>query len=286
MKVEIGDATLYLGDCREVLPIVGTVDSVVTDPPYEIGFLGKQWDKTGVAFDQSAWRAVLAALRPGGNVLSFGATRTYHRMVAAIEDAGFEVRDQLQWIFGTGFPKGQNLKPAHEPIVLARSHGTAVPLNVDACRIPPGRWPTNVMHDGSPEVLELFPTTHGAGHAREAKREATGAGIFGIAGGDGHRFGDEGSVARFFYCPKASKRDRGAGNDHPTVKPFALMSYLCRLVTPKGGIVLDHCMGSGSTGVAAVMEGLRFVGIELEERSFEIACERISSHQGIQHEKP
>ena len=334
------------------------VDSIVTDPPYELGFMGKTWDATGIAYSTELWKLALQVLKPGGHLLAFSGSRTYHRMAVAIEDAGFEIRDQLMWLYGSGFPKSHNiskaidkkagvefkskpasgvgfmnpegrggynntnnqlervgestdeakqwegwgtaLKPAHEPIVMARKplseksiadnvlkHGTGG-INIDDCRVGDdeminqpagnkaggnslnmsvkgmpqgvtptinyGRFPANVMHDGSDEVLESFPV------AKE-------------------------SPARFFYCPKVSKKEREMGldsatsstkkNTHPTVKPIALMEYLCTLITPKNGIVLDPFMGSGSTGIGATNLGFKFIGIELEPEYYEIAKARI-----------
>jgi site-specific DNA-methyltransferase (adenine-specific) len=404
---------IHHGDNREVLKNLAdnSIDSVVTDPPYELGFMGKSWDATGVAYSVELWQEVMRVLKPGGHLLAFSGSRTYHRMAVAIEDAGFEIRDQIMWIYGSGFPKshdiakaiqkadgvepvgfkenenaafygtgsggqynatprqlfmpptegvaaewdgwGTALKPAHEPIVVARkpligtvaanvlTYGTGG-LNIDGTRVGneeivttngkgfagsfeggvndnggsthQGRWPANVIHDGSDEVVELFPTNAGGGHW--AKTKVTGYGEFG--GGKSEYFGQgekdgKGSAARFFYCAKASKRDRnegldgfeakappyesyrenleakggdtpfaGAGrsgnqlkNHHPTVKPTELMRYLCRLVTPPGGIVLDPFMGSGSTGKAAMYEGFEFVGIELTDEYLPIAKARI-----------
>ena len=401
---------IHHGDNREVLKNLAdnSIDSVVTDPPYELGFMGKSWDATGVAYSVELWQEVMRVLKPGGHLLAFSGSRTYHRMAVAIEDAGFEIRDQIMWIYGSGFPKshdiskgidkqagaerevvktgfaygisvgqeaqgyrpadyvskqlsneaitteakqwdgwGTALKPAHEPIVVARkpligtvaanvlTYGTGG-LNIDGSRVGSeivsthhapkgtfaggepdrgsdtstyqnhtGRWPANVIHDGSDEVVELFPTNAGGGHW--AKTKVTGYGEFG--GGKSEYFGQgekdgKGSAARFFYCAKASKRDRnegldgfevkeihryGAGlgegktpdapviekNHHPTVKPTELMRYLCRLVTPPGGIVLDPFMGSGSTGKAAMYEGFEFVGIELTDEYLPIAKARI-----------
>jgi hypothetical protein len=297
------------GDCISMMQLFipdESVDAVVCDPPYELGFMGKGWDSTGIANSVEMWREALRVLKPGGHLLAFSGSRTYHRMTCAIEDAGFEVRDQMMWVYGSGFPKsldvskaidkssapdarhwqgwGTALKPAHEPICVARkpligtvaanvlAHGTGG-LNIDGCRVEAsdktpapvgkfvgstigpnghsgirdgsadtlGRWPANLMHDGSDEVLAAFP-------------------------------GDE---QRFFYCPKAGKTDRGDGNIHPTVKPTELMRYLCRLVTPPGGVVLDPFMGSGSTGKAAVHEGFTFIGCELSEEYADIAEARI-----------
>jgi DNA modification methylase len=442
------------GDCIEQMRLMedNSIDAIVTDPPYELGFMGKSWDSTGIAFNVEVWAECLRVLKPGGHLLAFSGSRTYHRMAVAIEDAGFEIRDQIMWIYGSGFPKsldvskaidkkpetlnttkfkmwlaeqiekcgktrkqvddecgftacsysktdgkdgwssnhpslekwakmkeviglsdewdwvitdnieqrgfiettgglhggtgntvgryqsknagkqlsdnaisqeakqwqgwGTALKPAHEPIVLARkpligtvaanvlTYGTGG-LNIDGARVGSeggstrgdkpsthlspsgafntghdivqlnaGRWPSNVIHDGSDEVVDYF-----------------------------------GEPQRFFYCAKASKRDRNEGldgfevkkmgrnqssldggvmltgsgnprsneqrNHHPTVKPTDLMRYLCRLITPPNGVVLDPFMGSGSTGKASIFEGFRFVGIEQNVEYVEIAKARI-----------
>ena len=346
--------TVLVGDCREVMQTMAdnSVDAIVTDPPYELGFMGKSWDSTGVAYDVTVWQECLRVLKPGGHLLAFGGSRTYHRLAVAIEDAGFQIRDQIMWVYGSGFPKSLNigkaidkaeakewegwgtaLKPAHEPIVLARkpldgtvannvlTHGVGG-INIDGCRVgegtgetktvqypdirgnnynnasgtveytvtSQGRFPANFIHDGSDEVLELFPTDK-----------------------------PNQSAARFFYCAKASKKDRNEGldgfeekqttggggltadfrddgsletasaggkygsikakqtNHHPTVKPTDLMRYLCRLITPPEGIVLDPFTGSGSTGKAATLEGFTFIGIEQLAEYAEIANARIKA---------
>lgn len=302
------------GDCLEVLRSLtdNSVDAIVTDPPYGLSFMGKRWDYDVPSVE--VWAECLRVLKPGGHILAFAGTRTQHRMAVRIEDAGFEIRDMIAWVYGSGFPKSHNLKddwqgwgtalkPALEPITVARkplvgtvaqnveTHGTGA-MNITASRIPltseadaaefannhavterlpdsyagksldlhdggwkqkvgpaevpEGRWPANLLHDGSDEVVSTFPQT------------ATG------------------SAARFFYCTKASTKDRGPGNDHPTVKPTALMRYLVKLVTPPGGRVLDPFMGSGSTGKAAILEGFRFIGIEREAEYLEIARARIA----------
>jgi len=353
----IGDCTLYLGDALEVLPTLPQVDAVVTDPPYGLRFMGRRWDYDVPSVDM--WREVLRVLKPGGHLLSFGGSRTYHRVVVNIEDAGFEIRDCIMWLYGSGFPKSLNigggwgtaLKPAHELIVLARKPlagtvaanvqewGTGA-LNIDGCRIEsgadyhdlevtqggnhrhdvglkektrhekfvpsPGRWPANVIHDGSEEVLEAFPDAAGQladassssssrktqnvygamkrGNGRDgeasAERRYAASGGTTFAALPGARRGDTGSAARFFYCAKASKSDRSENgeveNKHPTVKPTDLMRYLCRLVTPPGGIVLDPFMGSGSTGKAAVLEGFQFIGIDREDEYVQLATRRIA----------
>ena len=332
---------LYNEDCiaqmQKMIDEGVQVDSVVTDPPYELGFMGKSWDSTGIAFQKETWEPAFQLLKPGGHLLAFSGSRTYHRMAVAIEDAGFEIRDQIMWLYGSGFPKTKNhLKPAHEPVVMARKpvegtvadnllkHGTGG-INIDECRIELsdtselGRYPANVMHDGSEEVLEGFPYTKSGKMKQHIK-----GGQYNVYGKmyprDVETIGDEGSAARFFYCPKVSKSERNQGLDgfeekqtssmsgrrdphdmekskidndvterfvtkrkniHPTVKPIELMKYLCRLVTPKGGTVLDPFMGSGSTGMAAVDEGFDFLGIEKEEEYFKIAKNRIDSQSPL-----
>jgi site-specific DNA-methyltransferase (adenine-specific) len=302
--------------------------------------MGKSWDydvpKTEI------WKEVLRVLKPGGHLLSFFGSRTYHRGVVQIEDAGFEIRDQIMWVYGSGFPKSHNignglgtaLKPAHEPIVVARKpitqtvaknvleHGTGA-LNIDDCRIetnselddprlggkgswktnkaakkvyeggysgeeiessPLGRWPANFIHDGSDEVVKSFPNTKvGVAVQRNGGGQKIGAGNDIYSGSKGLTredvgYGDSGSAARFFYCAKASNSDREENNNHPTVKPTELMKYLCRLVTPLNGTVLDPFMGSGSTGKAAIQENFDFIGIEMSKEYFEIAQARIE-HQ-------
>jgi DNA modification methylase len=286
------------GDCRDVLRTLpdASVDSVVTDPPYELGFMGKSWDSTGIAYDVSVWRECLRVLKPGGHLLAFGGSRTYHRLACAVEDAGFEIRDQIMWIYGSGFPKSRNLdgdwqgwgtalKPAHEPIVVARkpligtvaanvlAHGTGA-LNIDASRIPgekpattrgaggkngryapinaqgrilddgAGRWPANIIHDGSEEVLEAFPEAPGQladastnadskktqnvygamnrGNARdgEASADSENDGAVGFKMRPGARRLDSGSAARFFYTAKASRSDRNIGCEMLQAKPL------------------------------------------------------------------
>lgn len=377
---------LLHGDCREVLRTLpdASIDSAVTDPPYELGFMGKGWDCTGIAYDPAVWREVLRVLKPGAHLLAFSGTRTYHRMACAIEDAGFEVRDQIGWVYGSGFPKsldvakaidksagerrpvirgvsdrrddgtvcglghtgaitsgvpttaaaaawrgwGTALKPAWEPIVVARkplagsvaanvlAHGTGA-LNIDGCRVEGpggtkwekprggiwstdsdatanlvqnalGRWPANLIHDGSDEVLAAFPAESSqTGNRSDRSRAAPVDGTGWL--NNNHQsaeYTDSGSPARFFYCAKADAADRADGlhsvsrrgrNHHPTVKPTDLMRWLCRLVTPPGGTVLDPFMGTGSTLKAAELEGFDAVGIELDETYLEVARRRIGA---------
>lgn len=368
-----------------------SVDSIVTDPPYGLSFMGKKWDYDVPSID--TWRECLRVLKPGGHLLAFAGTRTQHRMAVRIEDAGFEIRDMIAWVYGSGFPKSHNvskaidkaaghirgqrgalishngsmggpnyertplgppvsedakrwdgwgtaLKPALEPITVARKpfvgtvaanvleHGTGA-INIDGCRVGEnggtskeglpagssakntfggrlntkqygapvaglGRWPANLIHDGSEAVVGIFPVTGRGGGAGWNGRSGLGDTVFSKGwtpdGIDRQTATDAGgSAARYFYCAKASKRDRdegldGSRNVHPTVKPTELMRYLCRLVTPPGGVVLDPFCGSGSTGKAAVLEGFQFVGLELDPAYVEIAearCEWAASNPDI-----
>ena len=292
---------LLRGDCLQVLKTLKaeSVDSVVTDPPYGLSFMGKKWDYDVPSVE--VWEQCLRVLKPGGCLLSFAGTRTQHRMAVNIEDAGFQIRDMIAWVYGSGFPKSRNigdgwgtaLKPALEPITVARkpfkgtvannvlTHGTGA-INIDGCRVGSdvaGRWPANLIHDGSDEVTQLFPNTK-SGNVKAYQR-ANRSGWAGPTPEQStfEREGDSGSAARFFYCAKASKKDREEGNTHPTVKPTDLMAYLCRLVTPEGGTVLDPFMGSGSTGKAAIQNGFDFVGIEREQNYFAIAEKRLTCSQ-------
>ena len=403
--------TILHGDCLELLAKLPAnfVDAIVTDPPYGLGFMGKDWDRIGAKRDGhsvlpgggekamawnpqafqswcSSWASeALRVLKPGGHMLCFGGTRTFHRLVSGIEDAGFEIRDTLMWVYGQGFPKshdiskgidkhlgaergiigprhylssrgnhnmhdgwhrpwmddpaavrasmmettpatpeaqqwngwGSALKPAFEPILLCRKpligtlaenvlkHGVGG-LNIDGCRVGTdsvgwggaqggsadptqsqgrnyrlaageprpveGRWPANVIHDGSEEVEAAFAQfpINPAGHKKAPNSPANpkATSIFNIGVGDqgygNFRYGDKGhSASRFFYCAKASKKDR-CGSKHPTVKPIALLQYLITLITPPGGTVLDPFAGSGTTGQAASELGFDYILVERE----------------------
>jgi DNA modification methylase len=321
MAGRISATRLILGDCLSVLPTLepGSVDCVVTDPPYGLRFMGKDWDHgvPGVPF----WQAALRTLRPGGYLLAFGGTRTYHRLACAVEDAGWEIRDCLMWLYGAGFPKGKGcLKPAYEPVLLARRPGKVLPLGIDECRVgkdivktcakqpfdslagnaPPdstgshkwngcpesvhsGRWPANVVLDE--EAGHLLDAQSGHLHAPVTNGARTDSGN---CYGDGWpqlpgcrpSFTDSGGASRFFYCSKASKEERGQGNNHPTTKPLSLMLWLVKLVCPPGGVCLDPFMGSGTTGVACQALGRDFVGIELDPTYFAIAQRRLTEAQG------
>lgn len=313
VRLECGDSRLVL---RGYAP--NSIDGCASDPPYALvsigarfgaanaaparsgasgvyrrasaGFMGQAWDTGDTAFDPAFWAEVFRVLKPGAHLCAFGGTRTYHRLVCAIEDAGFEIRDQLAWVYGSGFPKshdqgggwGTALKPAFEPIVLARKplDGTVRnnmarwgvgALNIDACRVAGsdqgalGRWPANLVHDGSEEVVLSFPPAPGQ---RRAVTGAERAHLTKNAYGEfkGARRGcvprsDGGSASRFFYAAKASPAER-SGSGHPTVKPVALMRWLCRMIAPPGATILDPFAGSGSTGVAAMAEGQHSVLIE------------------------
>jgi len=430
--------TIYNEDCLIQLKELedNSIDAIVTDPPYEISFMSKGWDGTGIAFNTEVWEECLRVLKPGGHILAFGGTRTYHRMTVAIEDAGFEIRDCIFWCYGSGFPKshdvgknieklkvggkknlkqigtkkglvatnhndkakttnpsgfsyrtnnkgysevatdrtqtngeipvyeitndykgwGTALKPAVEPVVMGRKPfkgsvagnvlewGTGG-INIDGCRIgteqiqqrqydrtqehanqygngskresngviteTQGRFPANlILDEEAGKILDeqsgtvrMASNVNGIAHhskmnftpGEESKVKMKQVNVAEIKGG----------ASRFFYCPKTSKKERNEGcgkleekmtssgqkkfigsnfesvavvkgkNHHPTVKPCSLLQYLIRLITPKGGVVLDPFMGSGSTGKAAMKEGMDFIGIEKETEYFEIAQARI-----------
>jgi len=405
--IELDNAVVYHGSNLDVLPTLpdNSVDAIVTDPPYELGFMGKSWDSSGIAYSVELWQECLRVLKPGGHLLAFGGSRTWHRIAVAIEDAGFDVRDSIAWLYGSGFPKsldiskaidkaagaerevlgrnpnsrenatkantlyesgtvgktaditapateaakqwdgwGTALKPAFEPVIVARKPliGTVAAnvllwgvggLNIDGSRIGRangdnswggnrtatfgtqdtqsggdgsggweqnggGRWPANIILDEHTAGLldEQSGVSKSTG-GRIGKKETSNI-DFGLSGkyekGD-PGFGDVGGASRFFYVAKASKKDRNEGlenleaqrhsdsenaegvggdnlrnrtneakqNFHPTVKPTALMEYLVKLVTPEGGTVLDPFAGSGSTGKAALLNGFKFIGIEL-----------------------
>ena len=403
---------LILGDCLEELDKIeeNSIDAIITDPPYELNFMNKGWDNAGVSFNKNTWEKCLRVLKPGGYLLAFGGSRTFHRIACAIEDAGFEIRDTIMWVYGSGFPKSMNigltidkklgneskvvgsgksgvssrayqsletttagnyeikeaqnewngwgtqLKPAFEPIIVAPKpfKGSLVDnileygvggLNIDECRVgsepitshnapkgtfaggepnrgsdtdsyhtTAGRFPANIIHDGSEEATRDMPRTSPTKpHNGDGKPLDTRNNGWGFKRMPSLLSDNGGSASRYFYCAKASKRDRDEGLDgfreskttdgntrsnpvtarkfgansalrrniHPTVKPTALMQYLVRLVCPKGSVILDPFMGSGSTGKAAAYEnkernaGYSFIGIEQNPEYVEIAKARI-----------
>lgn len=328
---------IHHGDCLDVMATLPecSVDAVVTDPPYGLSFMGKAWDHAvpGAPF----WEAALRVAKPGAHLLAFGGTRTYHRLTCAIEDAGWEIRDCVMWLYGTGFPKSHNgahggtaLKPGWEPVIVARKKlaGTVAEnfakwgtggIDVDAGRTetrpevpgssnikaenaramgngwdrtaarraeayranpPTGRWPANVILDE--EAGAMLDEQSGVSHAKPQRvGRKGGCGSPRSLGNSADYIGTwpadpGGGASRFFYCAKASRRERGDGNDHPTVKPLSLMRYLVKLFVPVGGVVLDPFAGSGSTGIAALQEGRSFVGIERDAHNVEIARRRIA----------
>ncbi len=379
-------ARVILGDCTEVMRDLARdgvlVDAVVTDPPYHFasivsrlgsadaapiqsgqtgayarastGFMGQEWDGGDIAFRVDTWRRVFDVMKPGAHLIAFAATKGYHRMVCAIEDAGFEIKDMIPWLYATGFPKSHNLdgdwqgwgtalKPAIEPVVLAQKPisessieanvlrwGVGA-ININACRIPVdddqyarncsgrrghdenreramdfhltagkgsdlGRWPANICHDGSAEVIEAFAEYGERGaiapvHTRSTDKFRSTYGEFkGNVDEGGLTFrADSGTAARFFYSSKASQGERifeckvcgahtigkpNCGHDdewradrtklrtHPTVKPISLMRWYVEMVTPPGGLVLDPFAGTGTTAAAAREAGFSSLSIE------------------------
>lgn len=386
---------IYNMDCLEGMKLLddNSIDNIVTDPPYELGFMGKKWDNTGIAYNIELWKECLRILKPGGHLLAFGGTRTYHRMTCAIEDAGFEIRDCIQWLYGSGFPKshdiskaidkklgaerevitrkkklqsygcegnnvyggdvdrggiqeitapatpeaekwdgwGTCLKPANEPIVLTRKPlsektiaenvmkwGTGG-LNIDGCRVGTevrnnpqagfirrgrtdeevflgtdknrpegtvevtGRFPANVILDEEAGKLldEQSGISKSTGESGEKSRGALGKNVYGkyslnIKASNAGGLGGSGGASRFFYTAKASKKERGQGNNHPTVKPVSLIKYLVTLVTPPDGVCLDPFMGSGTTAIACINANRNYIGFELDKDYYEASKKRLN----------
>ena len=393
---------LYLGDCLEEMKKIpdGSVDLVLTDPPYELGFMGKSWDSTGIANNVDVWKECLRVLKPGGYLLSFGGTRTYHRMASAIEDAGFEVRDMIEWVYGSGFPKSLNigkvadkflktgnaswngtgdssngalgysklqhkqdyrpedysnrhqnkdkiteekakqwegwgtaLKPAHEPICMARKplaektvaenclkYGTGG-INIDESRVDSGdsdglyrkpstpnktsvqmnmsqtvgtitdnylqgRFPANLIHDNSEEVRECFPNESerffkSCIYQAKASKSERNKGCEELEEKERIDYGGFHSEKGLIENNRNPENRKPTTNNHPTVKPLELMSYLIKMVTPKGGIVLDPFAGSGSTLVAAKQNGYQYIGIEMTEEYIPIIEARLKSENNL-----
>lgn len=310
----VPDARLICGDCVDVLSTLaeGSVDAVVTDPPYGLEFMGEAWDKlwdnrggqtrfkhgdVGSLRNRPVYKAgveaqtyhrrwasaALHVLKPGGYMLAFGGTRTYHRLACAVEDAGFEIRDCLMWLYSSGFPKhAACLKPAYEPVLLCRKVGIrSAPLEIDACRVGPQR-PLGTGKSREGEASKDRRYTKNGGTDFAAKPGARGGDHRGRYpanvvhdGSDDVRMTVGRTAARVFYCAKASRTDRGRGNTHPTVKPSALMTWLVKLILRPGDVCLDPFLGSGSTGVAAAQCGVRFVGVERDKRWVDVAARRI-----------
>jgi site-specific DNA-methyltransferase (adenine-specific) len=240
-------------------------DSIVTDPPYGIDFLDKAWDATTGALE--TYQQCLRVLKPGGYILAFGHARTYHHLAVTIEQAGFEIRDQIMWIQSNGFPKSdQLLKPAHEPICMARKPGKDIQLDLTQSTHN-GRLPSNVL--GQITGYEKY------FYAPRVSKQERHLGHEIPAAVYGHAIGAFDPVTKQRYAVALDQRD--AGNSHPTVKPIELMKYLVKLVTPAEGRVLDPFNGSGSTGCAAVELDMDYTGIELDQRYVDIACKRIQA---------
>ena len=295
----------------------GQFDSVVTDPPYGIEYLGNDWDsyQNCIAFKSSTWESISRVLKPGGYMLIFGASKTFHRLTCAVEDSGLKIRDVLMWLYGQGMPKSQNigkkdpnwegwgtgLKPCYEPILLAQKpisektivknfqkHGVGG-INIEDTRLESGRWAGNVLHDGSDEVEEQFGKFGERGNGwnrnygvEDYQGRQYGGGVFGGGGYIGDTtYCDEGTASRFFYSTKSSVKERTHNrtieNNHPTVKNMELMKYLIKLVTPKGGTVYDPFAGSGTTLIAAKELEVNSVGVELSEEYCKIIQDRIDA---------
>lgn len=296
--------TIHQGDALTILAELpeASFDSCVTDPPYGWSFMNHAWDAETPG--PTLYQAILRVLKPGAFLLAFGGPRTFHRTWCAIEDAGFEMRDTLCWLYGQGFPKARTcLKPAWEPICLARKpcegsaranrekHGTGF-LNIEESRInaplTKGRWPANVVIDcpAAQMIDEESGWLHAPGNRADTARSVSSRpGRFDLLKGVArhvykgpHDHG--GGASRFFYCGKARTAEAGEGNTHPCVKPLTLMRWLVRLVTPTGGIVLDPLCGSGSTLVAARQLGYQYVGCERESEWADTARRRLAEGTG------
>lgn len=364
-----GPVELFRGDCLEVMRQMPecSVDTVITDPPYELKFQSAKWDGTGVAFRRETWGEILRVAKPGAIMMTFGGTRTHHRVMCAIEDAGWKLKDCCMWLTGSGMPKSHNiskaidraagavrkvvgkrghptlkdrtrdlrqetnqfhggnpitdewditapateaaalwdgwntnLKPAWEPIIVAMRplDGTfaenalkwgVAGFHIDGARLSSadgycsekGRWPANVMLDEEAAAMldeQSGILKSGSRCVRRKPGRFVGNAGLGKPGDVQITYGDSGGASRFFYCAKASGRDRGKGNSHPTVKPSQLLEYLCKLTaTPAGGVVLDPFLGSGTTAVACVRTGRKCIGIETDPSYITIAAARVKA---------
>jgi site-specific DNA-methyltransferase (adenine-specific) len=259
--------TILQGDNRTTLKTLAdnSIDAIVTDPPYGIDFLGKAWDVNTGAVE--TYQECLRVLKPGGHILAFSAARTYHHLAIALEQAGFEIRDQIMWIQSNGFPKSlQHLKPAHEPICLAKKKGKGF-FNIEGCRIE-DRYPSNVIGEieGYQKYFYCPKVSRNERHIGHDMPPA----MFGKQSGAFDASGKR-------YAVGLDARTGPVGNNHPTVKPIELMKYLIKLVTPPGGTVLDPFTGSGSTGCAAVELAHPYIGCELDPAYVAIAEKRIEA---------
>lgn len=291
-------ARIVHGDCIEAMREMpeNSIDSIVTDPPYGLGFMGKKWDALPPGREWA--EECLRVLKPGGHLLAFGGTRTWHRLAVAVEDAGFEIRDSIAWLYGSGFPKHRaSLKPAFEPVVMARkpfkgslaanelTFSTGA-LNIEVTRTEAGRWPANVALDESSaaEVDRQSGVSKSAKTVTDDERKQ--ALTTSVNFGAGRRtqensYGDAGGASRFYYVSKAPKHERPAagGISHPTVKPLGLMRHLVRLVTPVGGTVLDSFAGSGATVEACLLEGFDVIAIEREAEYLPLIEARVERNE-------
>jgi site-specific DNA-methyltransferase (adenine-specific) len=228
--------------------------------------MGQEWDGGDIAFQKEFWEQVYRTLKPGSVLLAFAATRNYHRMATAIEDSGFEIFDMINWIYGSGFPKRKNLlKPAHEPIVMARK-GVNKSFNIDECRIPyKDENDRSGWHKTGSDGTKGYMKTNTFKIRKISAKEINERTKDGRYPSNIIHDGLEEDWSRFFYCAKTNKKEKN-GSEHPTIKPLELMKYLVRLITPKNGIVLDPFAGSGTTGEAALLEDRKYYLIEKTEK--------------------
>lgn len=261
-----------------------SIDACITDPPYGMEIAGVGWDHNVPPV--ATWQEVYRILKPGAFVLSFCSPEFYHRMAVAVEDAGFLPRDMIVWMVTTKMAKANRMKPAHEPIFVAQKplDGSIANnvevwgcgrINTETTRVPwNGKPPTGWIKGGTKRRAFGGKVDKAAGQQNETE-DANPNGRY-PSDIIGHF--DEPEHQKYFYAPRATRKERGEYNDHPTPKPIALMRYLCRMYAPKNGLVLDPFLGSGSTGIAALQEGQRFVGVDLSQHYVDIAERRIQDH--------
>jgi site-specific DNA-methyltransferase (adenine-specific) len=265
--------------------LANSVDACITDPPYGMEIAGVGWDHNVPPV--TTWKEVYRVLKPGAFVLSFCSPEFYHRMAVAVEDAGFRPLDMIVWMVTTKMAKQNRLKPAHEPIFVAQKplDGTidhnwnkwgCGKINIDTARIPwDGKPPTGWIKGGSKRRAFGSSVAKAADQTVKEKEDANPNGRY-PSNIIGHF--DEQEHQKYFYAPRATRKERGEYNDHPTPKPIALMRYLCRVYAPKNGVVLDPFVGSGSTGIAALQENQNFIGIDMSQHYIDIAHKRIQDH--------